>query len=525
MTAKQKMLPGGRELPLSGSEDPNHVVFMQNLLILWDALITNPRWNDQTAKKIWEDYICKRLQYRTEYEQRSPSDEKNTYNKQKDSEKYKDLAHLLLQDDQQQLRKEIADAWAKRWKEDDDEWYNLLKNFRRWIRPSQKDMKGGALRRVGGLSLTRLATITEFRRKVQFGFFTRLQADGSRVEAYEGFGQKSLNDLERLREQRVKQLTSRIVEAALGVGSEDRTHWERQKRPRQRIENKRFAPCHAVIIENLQHYRPEELKTRRENRQLMIWSASRVKKYLKEACELHSLKLHEVAPNYTSRQDSRTGAPGVRCQDVNVTQFLNAGFWKNRREDMEKTDEGKNYMNLIKEYGKSNPSASVRIPKQGAEIFVSSKKDSPASKGLQADFNAAANIGLRALTDPDWAGNWWYVPCSTQNYVPSITGSMVISKKSKLHLADIYEESSENKLKPKAKGKKEAKDPGAGTHSIVNLWREPSTEALEKSKWYKYKEYRNLTEKAVLENLCEILEARLRKNAENERDDLNFQPF
>jgi hypothetical protein len=44
---------------------------------------------------------------------------------------------------------------------------------------------------------------------------------------------------------------------------------------------------------------------------------------------------------------------------------------------------------------------------------VSANTDSPAARGLQADLNAAANIGLKALMDPDWIGAWWYVLADT----------------------------------------------------------------------------------------------------------------
>ena len=50
-------------------------------------------------------------------------------------------------------------------------------------------------------------------------------------------------------------------------------------------------------------------------------------------------------------------------------------------------------------------------------MFVSS---APHSSGavIQADLNAAANIGLRALMDPDFAGKWWYVPCDPKTKIP-----------------------------------------------------------------------------------------------------------
>jgi len=50
---------------------------------------------------------------------------------------------------------------------------------------------------------------------------------------------------------------------------------------------------------------------------------------------------------------------------------------------------------------------------------VSADPESPAARGLQADLNAAANIGLRALLDPDFPGRWWYVPCDAATGRPA----------------------------------------------------------------------------------------------------------
>ncbi len=63
----------------------------------------------------------------------------------------------------------------------------------------------------------------------------------------------------------------------------------------------------------------------------MTWSSGKVRKYLEEACQLHGLHLREVMPNYTSRQDSRTGLPGVRCEDVPIdtaTGEARVYWWK-----------------------------------------------------------------------------------------------------------------------------------------------------------------------------------------------------
>jgi len=56
------------------------------------------------------------------------------------------------------------------------------------------------------------------------------------------------------------------------------------------------------------------------------------------------------------------------------------------------------------------------IPRQGGELFLSSGCRSEVSatrpRMLQADLNAAANIGLAALIDPDSPAAWWRIKVS-----------------------------------------------------------------------------------------------------------------
>ena len=146
--------------------------------------------------------------------------------------------------ERESLRVRLYAQWQERWKRDDGDpavvdkhtgkrmkpgtgWHHWLRRLQDAITPNAAHGRRNSNRRVGGLSLTRIATMQEFRRKVQVAFFTRLQPDGSKCEIREEFGQRALNSIERLRENRVKQLASRIVEAALGIGSENRKRdWE-----------------------------------------------------------------------------------------------------------------------------------------------------------------------------------------------------------------------------------------------------------------------------------------------------------
>jgi IS605 OrfB family transposase len=273
-----------------------------------------------------------------------------------------------------------------------------------------------------------------------------------------------------MREQRVKQLASRIAEAALGIGRMKAEGKRDIERPRERVDK----PCHAVVIENLTNYRPEETRTRRENRQLMSWSSSKVKKYLSEACQLHGLHLREVQAGYTSRQDSRTGAPGVRCTDVPVADFMTKPWWR-RQVKIAKTkiadgkgDAHDQYLADIDAQYSATIEAErkiarpLRIPMAGGELFVSADSHSPAAKGLQADLNAAANIGLKALLDPDWPGKWWFVPCNTSDGKPfqdKVRGAACIDLGKSL--CEPQDESVAKNSKTKKK-------------EIVNVWHDPS---------------------------------------------------
>lgn len=280
-----------------------------------------------------------------------------------------------------------------------------------------------------------------------------------------------------------------------------------------------------MVIENLTRYRPEETRTRRENQQLMSWSSSKVKKYLSEACQLNGLHLREVPAAYTSKQDSRTGAPGMRCKDVSVKDFLESPFWHKqiivadqKMRDGSKGDARERYLLALRTHWMAMPDAkraghSVRIPTRGGEVFVSAKKNSPASSGLQADLNAAANIGLKALLDPDWSGRWWYVPCDAGTYRPvkdKVGGCSAIKLAEPLMQIKGGNGQSPESQTPRRRGNAEprAESQIKSKDNIVNLWRDISTrpvnnERATESEWQPYSEYWNKVQFRVVNVLRE----------------------
>lgn len=502
LTADVKTKPGGIKVPL---DNEGRIELLKDALVIWHDLFSSRGWWDEAARQLWESHISVLPGYKVPEkrgEDIPPRERKKEREENRDS--LSDVAKALAQE--ADLRKMLNESWRKRWETDDEHWKVMLRWFRDWVLPRGRHASDPGIRRVGGLSLTRLAALTEFRRKVQVGFFTRLYPDGTRVETKERFGQKTLDSLERLREQRVKQLTSRIAEAALGIGRVERPAGGKDpKRPTGRVDE----PCHAVVIENLTHYRPEETRTRPENRRLMTWSSSKVKKYLAEACELHGLHLREVSASYTSRQDSRTGKPGIRCQDVSIKEFMRSVFWRKQVAQAEKKraersgDARERFLcDLNAEWkGKSEAdwanAGSVRIPLNGGEIFVSADPSSPAAKGLQADLNAAANIGLRALTDPDWPGKWWYVLCESKSYKASpdkVKGSDAF--KLGLPLVASAADSGKTTLKRAGKAK-------PGSKEVLNLWRDITSESVNSSgeEWEPSSKYWNRVQAQVVKTL------------------------
>ncbi len=443
MTAAKKPISGGHEVELTTAQ---RIEFLQDALLLWQSLAASRRYRDDWAEKLWQSWVVEKLGGPQPAEiaddlprsQRAASLKTARQSLRKVAEK--------LSDGQSPSAAELHRLWAERWQQRQTEWRRHLRWLRRLILPRRKDhqQEDRPLQRVGGLSVKRIQTIRQlyqvlkaFRMRPEPSDLRKnIPAPGDRSLA--SFGRRILNHLERLREQRIKQLASRVVEAALGAGRISKPPGRDRRRPQQPVDR----PCHAVVIENLQHYKPEDSRLRRENRQLMDWQARNLRKYIVEGCELHGLLFVEVSPAYTSRQDSRTGAPGLRCEDVSRTALQEAARRMHASHSRPSNSspggsqtqferEVCRWINEFKRVEGSSSSLSARqavlkaflhhqasiptslstilLPRRGGELFVSADPDSPLACGLQADLNAAANIGLKALTDPDWMGAWWFV--------------------------------------------------------------------------------------------------------------------
>jgi hypothetical protein len=483
---------GGLDKESVTQRNGKYVDFLTKALADWHALATDTEWDGTRARALWNTHIHGLTSVNADKIQEPkasdpavepPTRAERKAQESKLQEMIKPIAKSLA-DSSPKSTKSMFDAWQNLWddadgtertqedfehtlvrnaegkvvgsrtsprdgKADPGGWHARLRLLTDWImgRRLPNTSSKAWSRNVGGLSLTRIATMRSLY-QLHKAFAMRptpqnAQGAPDRGESNVGIAQGILNAMERMREQRVKQIASRIVEAALGVGrhqtkgSVSGRHLQDRKRPQTQCD----LPCHAVVIEDLRNYRTDELQTRRENKALMVWSAGKVRKYLEEACQLHGLHLRQLQPNYTSQQDSRTGLPGVRCQDVPVdraTGEVLAHWWKKAHGSAaKKVGSGKKEAEArllaeldshLKTYAKTGkPMHSiVRVPKKGGDLFVAAPPRSCFTNGhtpchlcdgkraIQADLNAAANIGLRALLDPDFPGKWWYIPCTEE---------------------------------------------------------------------------------------------------------------
>jgi len=467
---------GGQECFAEGS--PEHAEHLTRCLMDWHAMAAESRWNDSQMRDLWNQNVAaidpdlKIVEPPIEPPSERPTRQEREKNQNQTEERIRAAVGRLTIDSRTAAAGEIA----RRWNDDDARWREHLRWLRSWLLPRglKKDKARARLaRRMGGLSLTRIAAFKSLY-QVQKAFFMRPDPANPRKrvpspgdESLERFGQRVLDAMERLRDQRVKQLASRIAEAALGIGAEGI--------PGRRPDRCVHDPCHAIVIEDLTHYRPDDLQTRRENRQLMDWSSSKVRKHLSEACQLHGLHLREVSPAYTSRQSSRTGLPGVRCQDVSIMTFLKAPHWRKRarvaKERLEAHRGGALdcYLCELDEQlsrlanDRKSPWPPLRLPVRGGDLFVSVDGHT-----VQADLNAAANIGLRALLDPDFGGRWWYVPCnSVGKPLPEKVKGCPLFTGKPLTSADA------NPPTPRPAGKGRKKGARTDEPRTINLWRNP----------------------------------------------------
>jgi IS605 OrfB family transposase len=182
-------------------------------------------------------------------------------------------------------------------------------------------------------------------------------------------------------------------------------------------------PVDFVVIEDLSRYRTTQGKSPQENGRLMKWCHRAVRDKLHQLCEPFGIPVLEVPPAYSSQFCARSGVIGFRAEDV-TAGFETRAPWCFRlrvKDGEEESTEQRELrqlaaglheaqMTMEKQWREKHgsgepPKVTILLPKQGGQIFipiVAADADGNRldARVLDADLNAAVNVGLRAVADP-----------------------------------------------------------------------------------------------------------------------------
>lgn len=292
------------------------------------------------------------------------------------------------------------------------------------------------LRGQRGLSMERIEQIEELRKRCQsLNQALRREVGGKppirRDESVPDPCPDLLEKLDNLKKQRINQTAHMILAEALGLrlapppADKKRLRKERDQHGiYEKILDKDgqwIGPVDFIVIEDLSRYRASQGRAPRENSRLMKWCHRAVRDKLKQLCEVFGLPVLEPPAAYSSRFCSRSGVPGFRAEEV-TAGFTKEGQWAwlaGKKDDKGKsTKEAQRLLDLDwqlaeaqaeleREWTGKNrpcPKRTLLVPISGGPVFVPVVDKAHGTELqpaiVQADINAAINLGLRAIADP-----------------------------------------------------------------------------------------------------------------------------
>jgi len=293
------------------------------------------------------------------------------------------------------------------------------------------DMADKKLRGQRGLSLKRIQQLAELRRRCQS--LNRALQHTPGVRAQDGASRRGIElpdpcpdilaKIDNIKEQRIHQLAHDILAQALGlklrVHQVDAIKREQHDRHGEYERIPGRTPVDFVVIEDLEFYATTQRRAKSENAKLMMWSRRELRKKLIELCETYGLPIVETSPDYTSKFDARTGGPGFRATEITPDSRKEPRWRKmldrwerhlkgEKISDVKSRDEHKRIAELFalldaanngrRLSDSRNPWHTLFVPQRGGTLFIAA-----AGNGgpVQADINAAINLGLRAIAAPD----------------------------------------------------------------------------------------------------------------------------
>jgi hypothetical protein len=238
--------------------------------------------------------------------------------------------------------------------------------------------------------------------------------------------QALLDKIDRMKEQRVNQTAHLILAQALGVRLRPHQVSDDERRDRdihgeyEKIDGR--EPVDFIVIEDLSRYLSSQGRAPSENSRLMKWAHRAVRDKLKMlAEEPFGIPVVETVPAYSSRFHAHpeNGQPGSRLHElhelapyqIQSLEHLAAKTDSKERYRANAAAELLEQFQLIrpenerrKELNRNRakgipvlPLFTLYFPKAGGPLFLAVRDGKP----VQADLNAAINLGFRAIAAPE----------------------------------------------------------------------------------------------------------------------------
>jgi len=169
-----------------------------------------------------------------------------------------------------------------------------------------------------------------------------------------------------------------------------------------------YDPAHVLVYEDLTRYKMSSDRPKNENAGLARWSHRRILGFAQHIGGLFGVPVTTVDARFSSRYCSQCGAPGCRAVRFDPA-WLNQGWMQRILQSNDIRDAAmKSVANDVRAKIAEKPNAFHReadrpwVLRDGGTHFVCANPNCPVrSAPIDADENAAANIGLRFLRGVD----------------------------------------------------------------------------------------------------------------------------
>ena len=238
--------------------------------------------------------------------------------------------------------------------------------------------------------------------------------------------QALLDKIDRMKEQRVNQTAHLILAQALGVRLRPHQVSDDERRDRdihgeyEKIDGR--EPVDFIVIEDLSRYLSSQGRSPSENSRLMKWAHRAVRDKLKMLSEEpFGIPVVETVPAYSSRFHAHpeNGQPGSRLHELHELANYQIQSLENlaAKTEAKERHRAKAAADLLEQFKAIRPENERRkvlnrnrakgvsalplftlyFPKAGGPLFLAVRDGNP----VQADLNAAINLGFRAIAAPE----------------------------------------------------------------------------------------------------------------------------